>query len=220
MSANARLGRVARVATLAAINLALVGAVAFVWQRGERLIAAVDTLPLTRTPIPDLALAMPEPRLGIYPVIQSQALFHRSRTFYVPPPPDAAPVLPAIPDYVFAGAMTPPGGKAVAALKDPQTGSLTRVRVGDTLSSWSVRIVDARRVVVEHSGTQREFAATTAASGPAAGGLQRVGLAAPRPTLAPGEVRTLGSGSAGSRPAAVASVVDNSPRLYRPPPPP
>jgi hypothetical protein len=220
MTAAVRLGHVARLAMLTLVNIVLVGAVAFVWQRGERLIADLDSLPLTRTPIPDLALTMPEPRLGIYPVIQNQALFHRSRAFYVPPPPDAAPVLPAIPDYVFAGAMTPPGGKAVAALKDPQTGTLTRVRVGDTLSSWSVRIVDARRVVVEHSGTQREFAATTAASSPAGGGLQRVGMATPRQALAPGEVRTLGGGSGASRPAAVASVVDNSPRLYRPPPPP
>lgn len=220
MSAAVPLGHIARLATLVAVNLVLVGAIAFVWQRGERLIAQVDSLPLARTPIPDLALAMPEPRLGIYPVIQNQALFHRSRTFYVPPPPDAAPVLPAIPDYVFAGAMTPPGGKAVAALKDPQTGALTRVRVGDTLSSWSVRIVDARRVVVEHSGTQREFAASSTAMSPSGGGLQRVGMATPRSTLAPGEVRTLGGGSTTTRAAAVASIVDNSPRLYRPPPPP
>ncbi len=104
--------------------------------------------------------------------IQTAALFHTSRTFYTPP---VIPQIQPPPNYTLAGTLVIPQQPTVAMLIQPQSGTRTRVRAGDTLSGWTVDSIEANAVKLRHADQQFEIRA--AAHTPVqASGVQRVPL--------------------------------------------
>lgn len=147
--------------------------------------------------------------------LQAQAVFHKSRSFYVAP---AAPVTQQPPpDYRMVGLMALPNQPASAVLLNNQSNARIRVAVGDQLDGWNVSDVTARRVVVQLGDRTAEINSTTRA---AAGGMVATPGSQASVTASPGMVRVLGTPHATTPPASPQrpnSAVDSAPRLYRPP---
>jgi hypothetical protein len=119
--------------------------------------------------------------------LQSEAVFHKSRSFYVTPPSPSAQHPP--PDYRFAGLMALPNRPPSAVLLNNQSNARVRVTAGDQLDGWSVAEVSAKRVLLQLGERTAEISATASAG-------------------SSGMVRVLGS--------ARASQQSEAPRLYRP----
>lgn len=190
---------------LVAANTVLGAAVILRLSQGSQLdFAASDPMPLSATAVPR---AMPT--FSAFDVIQSGAVFHQSRRFYVAPETPVAEQ-PA-PDYRLVGSMSIPSRPAAAVLMSNQSNARTKVVVGDQLEGWTVVEIGPRSVTMR-------LGERTAQIGPG-GRLQDGGVNVP-----PGHSIPLGvvhaSGSAGApprAPPAANSKGDSPPRLYRPP---
>jgi hypothetical protein len=156
--------------------------------------------------------------------MQIRPLVHSSRAFYQKPA-EAPPAAPPRPDYRLAGALMLPGKAPVAVVVDRIGNHSRRVKVGDELDGWQVASVDRKRVLLTWGAERAEItsgtftpAATSVASTNASGGLKRVPLARQQVAAASGAVQSLGA--SGNAPVArgVGGPVDDTPRLYRPPP--
>lgn len=96
---------------------------------------------------PDVSFEVVDlPAAAVIDAIQARAVFHRTRSFYVAPPPQIS-VLPP-PDYRLVGAMSIPG-KQSAMLLQPASGVRTRVGVGDQLAGWTVIRIESTKVTVQ-----------------------------------------------------------------------
>jgi hypothetical protein len=170
-------------------------------------------------------------------VIQSQPIFHITRSFYVPPDPTTVVVQTPPPDYRLVGVMTLPNRPINAFLVNGQTGVRSRVQKGDTLEGWTVEDVSNQRVALSLDGRHAEIG--TAKLSPGAPGMQVAGSqpGAMMPTLpivpmlptAQGGLRILSAGpgrvnSAQGLSNSTPSRLPPAPpggvgaRLYRPPP--
>jgi hypothetical protein len=113
-------------------------------------------------------------------LIQSRALFHESRTFYVPPAVPAAPVevKPPPPQYKVATVMMSAHHAAIALLTDAQGKGALKVHQGDVLAGWTVESVEPKRVTLvfqqEHIelGPKLLTVAQGSAEGPPQGGIR------------------------------------------------
>lgn len=137
---------------LAILNGAgVLGCVLLLWQGSalpsmlatppRRLAAPQGFADLDR-PLPDLA------------ILQDTALFHESRTFYVPP---ALPELQNRPDYRLSGTLVIPGQAAAALLTHNPTGARRKVREGDDLEGWTVDAIRVKALVLRHGEQQLEI---------------------------------------------------------------
>lgn len=185
-------------------------------------------------PVPLPPLTRPAPRSApALDLIQSKALFHSSRTFYVPPPAPTAPVelKPPPPAYRVATVLMSSGQPSVALLTDAQGKGVLKVRAGDVLAGWTVESVAPRRVRLvfheEHielgpkllsAGANSPNTAGSVSTGTGGGGSASPGTA--HTTLlsagpsSSGGLRVLG----GSGVAAGAGRPSVAPRVYEPPP--
>lgn len=198
---------------LCAVNAAL--ALALGWrvlhgsQRQELVTAAPRATPATFASL-DL------PALTAIDSIQAQAIFHTSRSFYVPP---VQTVVQPPPDYRLVGSMSIPGKPPSAVLMHAQSGARMRVAKGDQLEGWTVTEVVPGRVTVQLGDRSTEITAARQASS----GMSMVVSQPPVPTTAAaaaGGVRVLGGGmNSSARPVSQpATTLNEAPRLYRPPP--
>lgn len=121
-----------------------------------------------------------------FDTLQSEAVFHKSRSFHVEQPPS---LQEAPPNYRLAGVMAMPNRPPAAVLLNNQSNARVRVAAGDQLDGWSVAEVSAKRVLLQLGDRTAEISATTSAG-------------------SSGMVRVLGN--------ARASQPTEAPRLYRP----
>lgn len=147
-------------------------------------------------------------------LIERRPLFHASRAFYAPPPPDALPATPPIPDYRLVGTFRMPNRPAVATLAQSGSAAVLRVRAGDVMEGWTVRAVEAQRVVLQFESTEHVI---TSGAGAASSGLRVVVADAAPPSAASSGLRVLGAGGPAST-MRVTPMTRDKPRLYRPPP--
>jgi hypothetical protein len=162
--------------------------------------------------VPELPVAVAPPS---FDGLEAQAVFHKSRSFYVAP---ATPVVvQPPPDYRMVGLMALPSRPPSAVLLNNQSNARVRVAVGDQLDGWNVAEVSARGVVVQLGERTAQITSTTR---PANGGIVITPGSQASTTAAPGMVRVLGTPSAPPSttvPVRGPSTVDAAPRLYRPP---
>src|SRR5712671_477523 len=120
--------------TLAALNLVFLATLVAVLAGGTetKAILTASGKQAASTPL-DIQVPAETANLD---VIQTQALFHASRTFYVPPDPAAVAVNVAPPDYRIVGAMSLPNKPTIAFLVHSQSGARSKVQKGDTLDGW------------------------------------------------------------------------------------
>lgn len=151
-------------------------------------------------------------------IIQTQALFHKSRKFHVAPLPIIEERAP--PDYRFSGSMTIPNRPVTAILINNQTNARVKVAAGDQLDGWTVASIELGRVRVLFGDRHAEIASASASQ---PGGFTRSGGSQHQPATASsspaGGVRVL-SGSGNSIPtvrSTTAGASADAPRLYRPP---
>ena len=148
--------------------------------------------------------------------IQSKPLLHASRTFYVAPPPNSAPVAPPLPEYRLAGSFIVPNKPGVALLANKQSGVTRRVRAGDDVDGWRVHTVEAKRVLLGWQDQQREIIAQAA---PMNVGLKRVPIQRQRVAAAGVQpLSTAPGASTGGGASAFNAGGSDAPRLYQPPP--
>lgn len=175
-------------AALAVLNVALASAIGTRLlgesSIAERVIAAAADQTTEAVEAVPSALALAP---ASFDRLQSEAVFHKSRSFYVTPSLPSAPHPP--PDYRLAGVMALPDRPPTAVLLNNQSNARVRVTAGDQLDGWSVAEVSAKRVVLQLGERTAEISATTSAG-------------------STGMVRVLGS--------ARASPQSEAPRLYRP----
>lgn len=129
----------------------------------------------------------PPPRVPV-DNLTSLAVFHKSRSFYVPPPPPVNVQPP--PDYRLVGSMTFPGRPASAVLAHAQSGTRARVAVGDVLEGWTVASVTSKIVTLQLDGRSASIVASGAAQG---SGLTMVSGAMNVPSASTSSVRVLGN---------------------------
>jgi hypothetical protein len=137
------------------------------WEGSQRTaLTAVDARkPDVTSSIIDL------PPAAVIDSIQARAIFHKTRSFYVAPPPQNT--VPPPPDFRLVGAMSIPG-KQHAVLLHSATGVRTRVGVGDLLAGWTVIRIEPTKVTVQSgersaeitSGARTQNAGVTTIGGP------------------------------------------------------
>lgn len=168
------------------------------------------------TVVPAIARDMPAPvELG---AVQAQAVFHKSRSFYIAPLTQVVEQPP--PDYRFAGSMSIPNRPPSAVLMHNQTNARTKVGVGDQLEGWMVAEVGPGRVVMRLGERSAEITSTSRNQGGSGIGMTVTsGMNVPAAASAPpGMVRILGAqGTFPRAPSAARAVANEAPRLYRPP---
>jgi hypothetical protein len=108
------------------------------------------------------ALPIPHPASRAQPALdrlQSQALFHASRAFYVPPAVPAAPVdlKPPAPAYRVASVLISGGRPPLALLTDGQGKGILKVHPGDVVAGWTVESVASKRVVLVYQNDHIEL---------------------------------------------------------------
>jgi len=198
---------VLNVALAWAIGVQLLGAPRI----GEQVQAAAATA--TAPALPELPAArMPASFDGL----QAQAVFHKSRSFYLAPASPIAQQPP--PDYRMVGLMALPNRPPSAVLLNNQSNVRVRVTVGDQVEGWSVVEVSARSVVVQLGERTAEI--NSAARLTAGGLVSTPGSQVSATVAAPGMVRVLGAPATSTQTAAPARTnppADSAPRLYRPP---
>ena len=200
---------------LAAINVLLLWAIGAQLFGGPRLeeqvkaAAAAAKMPA----VPELPAALAPTS---FDGVQAQAVFHKSRSFYVAP---ASPITQQPPpDYRMVGLMALPNRPPSAVLVNNQSNARLSVVVGDQVEGWSVAEVTAKRVVLQLGDRTAEI---NSASRAASGGMVITPGSQASTTSSPGMVRVLGTSAA---PRAAAPMqpppntpADSAPRLYRPP---
>jgi hypothetical protein len=163
--------------------------------------------------VPTVAPAAPS-----FDSIQAQAVFHKSRSFYIAPESPVAQQPP--PDYRLAGSMAVPNQPRSAVLVGNRSNARVKVVVGDLLEGWTVAEVTPTHVVVQ-LGERTEQIGTSTRSQP--GGMRLISSDQPAPPpSAPenGMVRVLESSAAAPRTTPQTNApADSAPRLYRPPVP-
>lgn len=206
--------------TVAVVNVAAASLVAVqLWNGSQRdQLAGAESMQ-----IPVAGAVHELPAATIFDAVQAQAVFHKSRSFYVAP---QAPVVqqPA-PDYRYAGSMSIPNRPASAVLTHNQTSARMKVAVGDQLEGWTVADVRPGKVVVQLGDRMAEITATARgqAGGTASGitmtsGMQLMNIQSAAPAPSAGMVRVLGTPGASPGIAPRANAASNeAPRLYRPP---
>ena len=148
--------------------------------------------------------------------LQAQAVFHKSRSFYVAPPPT---VQEPTPDYRMVGLMALPNRPPSAVLMSNQSNARIKVAVGDQLEGWNVAEVSAKKVVIQLGDRTIEI---SSASRGTSGGMVAVPGSQASTSGSPGMTRVLevpvapGQGPAPAQPRPN-STADSAPRLYRPP---
>jgi hypothetical protein len=149
--------------------------------------------------VPDLLPALAP---TAFDALQSEAVFYKSRTYYVAPASPAEQLPP--PNYRLAGLMAVPNRPISAVLLDNQSNARVRVAIGDQIDGWMVADVSAKRVLLQLGERTEEItpAMRAAVSGP------------PGVVRAPSTSEAVPSGP--SRPHA-STQVDASSRMYRPP---
>jgi len=163
--------------------------------------------------IPELPAVVPSMS---FEGLQSQAVFHKSRSFFVAPAAPAEQQPP--PDYRMVGLMALPNRPPAAVLLNNQSNVRVRVAAGDQLDGWSVADVSSKRVVLQLGDRSAEITSTTRA---ASGGVVITPGSQASTAASPGMVRVLGNTPNGQQPAAAPAhtnpPTDAAPRLYRPP---
>lgn len=150
------------------------------------------TLTVIEAAEPDVSFgAIDVPVAAVFDSIQARAIFHKSRSFYVAPPPQAD-VLPP-PEYRLVGSMSIPGQQS-AVLMHQSGGTRTRVSIGDVIAGWTVAAIEPTRVTMQSGERSVEI---TSAAHTQGGGVTIVGASAPTssPAAANG-VRVLGNSPA------------------------
>jgi hypothetical protein len=172
--------------TVNVLLLFLIGQRALQGTRAAALIATpAETFKAPRTHV-----ALPEIAHVDLTVLQSRALFHASRSFFVPPPPPPMPIAPPRPDYRFAGLFVIPNKPPLAMLSQNTTGVSRKVKVGDELEGWRVQAIESQRIVLQFAQETFEITRNAKVS---SGGLQRVPLMRSVQSGSPGGARMLGS---------------------------
>jgi len=197
------------------INLVLASAVTFAWKRGEQRVAEPANLIISPLALPDLAALNSIPMASVDVVaIRDQAVFHTSRTFYVPPV--AAVQIPQ-PEYYLSGTLRLPDGKRTAFVKKRGDGVSRTLHVGDDLDGWRVREIIPDHVALDLNGQTAVL--TSATAGSVTTGLIRATTSS-RPVLTGLHVlgaTGIGAAVAGS-PRSTTQAGHSEARLYRPPP--
>jgi hypothetical protein len=170
----------------------------------------------TKERAPDVTFdAVDVPGTGAFDSIQTRAIFHQSRSFYVAPPPQVVEQPP--PDYRLAGSMSV-AGRQSAVLINAQTGARLRVGMGDQVDGWTVAAIQPGRVTLQSGARVAEITPSSKAQG--GGGVTVTSAQATAvPSSNTNGVRLLGNAPLGApRPQSVSSsTLDQAPRLYRPP---
>ena len=193
---------------LVVINLALIAAIGWRWVEGSQR----DELLRSDDPGIDLnTVDLSVPASVDVGSLQSQAIFYKSRSFYVAP---VAPIVEQpVPPVRLAGSMAIPNQPSAAVLLNLQSGVRTKVHVGDQIEGWTVSAVESRRVILELGARREEI---TNASGTTSSGMTAVSSSVAVPAVNTG-VRVLSEGN--TRPGtAAAAPIDSASRLYQPPP--
>jgi hypothetical protein len=204
-------------AVLAALNLVLVGAVGWQLARGSQRDSLLNARSAATTR-PPVQLELQEVTGNLEP-LQEQAVFYKSRRFYVVPP--AATVVEApSPDYRFTGSMSLPNRGLTAILMHNQTNRRIKVATGDDLDGWAVTAVESKRVTVQLGERTAQIGATTSGSG--AGVTQVTSTNSVETARVPqprGRIR-VPTQAGGTQPAVSfpsQTIREEAPRLYRPP---
>lgn len=178
-----------------------------IWQGSQR-----DALLEAQAEAPAIASeALTVPPVADFDPLRAQAVFHKTRSFYVPP---AVPVVEQPPPALrFAGSMLIPNQPATAVLVDPASGQRFKVRTGDDVSGWSVAEVGKQSVVLQLGDRRAEISSNTTQTGTG----MTMTSTAPVPQVSGGGVRVLSGGNAATSSASNIAPT-GSPRLYRPPP--
>lgn len=196
---------------LIVLNGSLMTAISWRLLKGSEL----DQLIHTEATSADMTFAaIDAPSVSTFDEILPRAIFHQSRSFYVPPPPEIAQAPP--PAYRLAGSMTI-AGKQSAVLLNSQTGSRLRVSAGDQVEGWTVAAIVPGKVTLQFGERVADITPGVRAQG---GGVTMVGTHAgvtPAPTT--NGVRILGHApGAASRSQAVSNdPLNHRPPVYRPP---
>lgn len=156
--------------------------------------------------------AVDAPVAGAVDSIKPRAIFHQSRSFYVAPPPQTVEQPP--PAYRLAGSMTV-AGKQSAVLVALQSGTRTRVLVGDEVEGWTVAAIQAGKVILQSGGRATEITA----AGKVQAGVTVVGAQASTMPAPVNGVRVLGNSSVSNSSSRPSDPLNQAPRLYRPPRP-
>lgn len=204
-------------AVLAALNLVLVGAVGWQLARGSQRDSLLNARSAATTR-PPLQLELQAVTGNLDP-LQEQAVFYKSRRFYVVPP--AATVVEApSPDYRFTGSMSLPSRGLTAILMHNQTNRRIKVATGDDLEGWRVTAVEPKRVTVQLGERTAQIGVTTSRSG---AGIAQVtstnSIETARIPQSQGVIR-LPIQADGAQPAVSfpsRAIREEAPRLYRPP---
>jgi hypothetical protein len=205
-----------RRAVLIAANL-IGGAAVLTWCLQ---VSWVDRIQNTKPRAP-AALPIPRPTSRTQPAldrVQSHALFHASRTFYVPPAVPATPVdlKPPAPAFRVVSVLMSGNRPPLALLTDGQSKGILKVRQGDVVAGWTVESVASKRVVLVYQNEHIELGPRLSTD---AQGHQSTLSTRSNVTSMAGGVRVLGKSSAAtSEPtAAVGSRPTIAPRLLDPP---
>lgn len=169
---------------------------------------------------PEVSLSLPDNSVDLSG-IQAQAVFHVSRSFYVPPEPATLQI--TAPDYKFTGSMSVPGRGRTAVLTRAQTSERVKVAVGDMVDVWTVRDIGPRSVTLAMN--DREVEITSAGSNRDGSSMPSSPSAAPLAAAgslgssAPQSYSSPAAQATNSGPALQGTQVPTkqAPRLYRPP---
>lgn len=94
--------------------------------------------------------------------VQDAALFHQSRSFYVPP---AVPEVRTRPDYRLSATWRTPKQPPTAVLVQSQSGARTQVRPGADVEGWTVESIEPHVVILRHGEQRIEVRTARAVSG-------------------------------------------------------
>jgi hypothetical protein len=159
--------------------------------------------------------------------LQALALFHASRSFYIPPAP-AMRVRPP-PDYRLAGVIRLPSRPVAAVVISNQTNARMKISKGDRLDEWSVEDIQPGKIEISLDGQRAEITTKSSAAVTAnaavsdrISGLTIVpkGQAAPAPSsvLPVSQTRVLSApGTQITSPVSQSDGSDPGGRLFRPP---
>ncbi|MFL6600215.1 MAG: hypothetical protein ACJ8R9_02705 [Steroidobacteraceae bacterium] len=212
-----------RICALALVNAVLLTAIGLHLWEGTQTDRILH-IPAHQVKVPVLRRDLPA-LYSDFTGVRDRTPFYANRRFYVLPSKSNSPP-PAVPNYVFGGAVIRPHGAAVALLNNPTNGSTLRVIAGKDLDRWHVEAVEASRVVLRYEDQRAEItrvAKKTSESEPT-GGVSRARVTRGNPAQPGGGARVLGNGQTVSRaPQAAANLPplagSGSESIYIPPPP-
>lgn len=145
---------------LVLVNVAVVSAGAMRLWQGSTARSILATPP-QRT-APPVALREPTANFVDLSGIQSAALFHESRSFYIPP---AIPAVRARPDYRLSATWRLPKQPTTAVLIQNQSGARIRVQPGAEVEGWTVESIDTQIVILRDGEQQIEIRTARTALG-------------------------------------------------------